>query len=112
MRIHLIDIEQKTEAQDPVTGAITETWAALHRDIYADIKPLSVRDFIQSQANQSEVTARIEFGHIAGLNAAMRIVGKCGCHEGKIYNPRGFLEDAETGQDYITAPCSEGVNSG
>lgn len=110
--VHLVNIQQKTTAQDPVSGAPKETWANLYTGIFCDIKPLSVRDFIQSRAGQSEVTARIVLPYLPGLNATLRIVAQCGCHAGRIYNPAGFLEDDQTGQEYITAPCSEGVNEG
>lgn len=110
--IHLVDIEERTQTQDSVTGEITETWSALYEDIFCDIAPLSVKDFIQSRAHQSEVTVRIKLPYLTGLDAAMRIVGKCGCHLNKVYNPEGFLEDPVTGQEYITVPCSQGVNSG
>lgn len=112
MMIHLVDIEQKTNTQDAVTGGVTESWAVLHGSIFCDIEPLSVRDFIQSRAIQSDISVRIKFPYLTGLDSSMRIVGKCGCHSGKIYNPHGFLEDSITGQEYITAPCSEGVNEG
>lgn len=112
MMIHLVDIEQKTESQNTTTGEVTDTWTVLHADIFCDIKPLSVRDFVQSRAHQSEVTVRVVLPYLPGLDATMRLVGKCGCHSGKIYNPSGFLEDDKTGQEYITAPCSEGVNNG
>lgn len=112
MMIHLVDIEHKTQTQDPVTGEATETWTKLHRDVYCDIKPLSVRDFIQSRADQSEISVRIVIDAFTGLDPTMRLVGVCGCHRGKIYNPEGFLEDPGTGQEYITVPCSQGVNNG
>lgn len=110
--IHLVDIEQNTPTQDTTTGEQTDSWSALYEDIFCDIVPVSVKDFIQSQAHQSEVSVRIKLPYLTGLSADMRIVAKCGCHSGKIYNPAGFLEDAETGQEYITVPCSQGVNNG
>jgi hypothetical protein len=33
-------------------------------------------------------------------------------HNGKIYNPAGFLQDMVSGLSYLTIPCSEGVNAG
>lgn len=110
--VHLVDIEEKTNTQDPSTGELTETWSILYADVLCDIKPVSVREFIQSQAMQSQITARITIPFLEGLDASMRIVGVCGCHAGKIYNPEGFLGDPVTGQEYLTAPCSEGVNNG
>lgn len=112
MMIHLVNIEQKTQSQDPLTGEVTDTWATLHEGIFCDIKPLSVRDFVQSKAHQSAVTVRVVLPYLQGLDSTMRIVAQCGCHSGRIYNPEGFLEDPETGQEYLTAPCSEGVNEG
>lgn len=110
--IHLINIETKTNTQDTITGEITESWAVLHENIYCDIEPLSVKDFIQSQSVQSGVSVRIKIPYLAGLDSAQRIVAQCECHSGKTYNPAGFLEDPNTGQEYITVPCSQGVNTG
>lgn len=109
---HVINIQQKTQTQNATTGAITETWTTLHSNIRASIKPVSVRDFIQSRAEQSEISVRIQVPYIPGLDSTMRIVGVCDCHQGKIYNPAGWLEDDETGFDWLTAPCSQGVNEG
>ena len=102
-----IDIEKRVETQDPDTGAIVVTWEPVCRNIAASIEPLSVREFISSAALQSEITTRIVIRHRKGLDASMRIV-----HQGKIYNPAGWLPDHESGKDYLTAPCREGVNQG
>lgn len=112
MMIHLVDIEQNTPTQDTTTGILTDSWSAVYQDIFCDISPLSVKDYLQSKAHQSDVSVRIKLPYLTGLSADMRIVGKCGCHSGRIYNPEGFLEDPDTGQEYITAPCSQGVNDG
>jgi len=29
-----------------------------------------------------------------------------------VFNPEGYFEDQESGLEYITAPCSRGVNDG
>ena len=108
---HVIDIEEKIQAQDPVTGEVTVSWQAVHTGVRASIEPLSVRDYIQSSANQSEISVRIGFRFMPDLDPAMRIVGRCPCHN-KIYNPEAFLEDAHSGLEYLTAPCSQGVNEG
>lgn len=115
--IHLVDIQQPVESQDSETGAITIDWASVASDIFCDIEPLSVKDLIQSNAHQAKFTVRITLPYLGidssgDLNAKMRIIGKCDCHFGKIYNPEGFLGDNQTGQQWITVPCSEGVNEG
>lgn len=110
--IHLVDIEQQIQTQDSVTGEITIAWTAFKSGVFCDIAPLSVKDFIQSQSIQSDISVRIKLPYLTGLDASMRIIGKCGCHLDKVYNPKGFLEDPDTGQEYITVPCSQGVNAG
>ena len=104
---HRIDIQQKQTAQDPVTGEQTDTWVTLWEKVPAAIEPLSAREFIAAQAMQSQITARIVIRYRAGLDATMRIL-----HNGKIYNPAGFLPDMVSGLSYLTIPCSEGVNVG
>ena len=111
-RTHLVNIEQNTPIQDMGTGEMVPDWNVLHENIYAAISPLSVRGYLQSKADQSDVSVRIEIDYISGLDSSMRIVGACGCHSGKIYNPTGILEDDITGQEYLTIPCSQGVNQG
>lgn len=109
---HVVNIEQRSESQDSVTGEIATSWSVLHRDVRASIEPLSVKDFIQSGASQSDVNTRIKIRYLSGLNKSMRIIATCDCHIGRIYSPKEFLEDNETGQTYLTIPCSYGVNQG
>lgn len=104
---HRVDIQSKSNVQDPVTGEITTTWVNTWTAVPASIEPLSAREFIAAQAVQSMVTARITLRYRAGLDASMRIV-----HKGTIYNPAGFLADPDSGIEYVTIPCSTGTNSG
>ncbi len=104
---HRVDFERRVDVQDPDTGAVTPTWLKVASAVPASIEPLSVREFMAGQAVQSEVTTRIVVRYRDGLEAAMRIrVG------GRIYNPHGFLADTDSGRDYLTIPCSDGVNEG
>jgi SPP1 family predicted phage head-tail adaptor len=104
---HRVDIQKRKRNQDAATGAVNLTWLTVWADVPAAIEPLSVRDYIASQANQSEVTARIVIRYRDGLTADMRIK-----HGTKIYNPAGWLPDPDSGLEYLTAPCSQGVNDG
>jgi SPP1 family predicted phage head-tail adaptor len=104
---HRITIQRPVNTQDPLTGAITPTWENVVTDLAAEIAPLSVREFIASQSMQSQITARIVIRYRAGLDATMRIL-----HGSKIYNPAGWLPDPDSGLEWLTAPCSEGVNDG
>ena len=92
--------------QDPVTGAVTPTWQ-LFAEVWGAVEPLSAREFRESQANQSEISARVTIRHLPGVTAAMRVV-----HRGQTYNIRGVLSDRDSGIEYLTLPVSVGVNEG
>lgn len=111
---HVVTVQEATHARDPVTGEVTVTWSdvANAADLPAAIKPSSVRQFLESRADQAEITERIIIRYLSGLTANMRLVGVCTCHDGVIFNPRGMLPDNETGVEYITIPCDRGVNQG
>lgn len=110
--IHLVDIEDRRDAQNPETGAMEEKWKPFATNVFAKITPVSVREFIASNQKQGEVTARIVIGFRDGLTASMRIVGKSRPYAGRLFNVHGWLNDPETGVNYVTAPCSEGPSAG
>lgn len=109
---HRVNVQQPTNTQNPVTGEVSKTWTTLHSCVPCAIEPMSVKDFQQSRATQSDVSVRVVMRYISGLTDTMRLVATCGCHSGKVYNPQGWLEDMESGREYVTAPCSQGVNEG
>lgn len=74
--------------------------------MWAAIEPLSAREFVQSAAGQSEVTARITI-RTRDILATDRIA-----YRGVVYNIRGVLPDKESGLEYITLPVGTGVNEG
>lgn len=104
---HRITIQKPVSSQDAETGQVTTNWVAVAADIAAAIEPVSVREFVAAQAMQSQVTARIVIRYRAGLTAQMRIL-----HGSRVYNPQGWLSDPDSGLEFLTAPCSEGVNQG
>lgn len=104
---HRIDLDEKQIKQDQETGDSKETWIEFAKNVPAKISPLSVREYLSSQAMQSQVTTRITIRSRSGLKAALRIR-----HNGKIYNPQGWFADPDSGLEYVTAPCTEGVNNG
>lgn len=102
---HRVSIERIVRTQDEDTGAITETWTEVAK-VWAAIEPLSAREFVQSAAGQSEVTARITI-RTREILATDRIA-----HRGVVYNIRGVLPDKDSGLEYITLPVGTGVNEG
>lgn len=99
-------LQRKSYEQDPHSGAMVETWQDM-ANVWASIEPLSVREFIASQAMQAEITARAVIRYRADMEATMRLI-----HRGKIYNIIGILADKNSGLEYQTLTLSEGVNDG
>lgn len=103
---HRVTIQRLSDGvQDPMTGDIVSAWVDL-KTVWASVEPLSVREFIQAGASQSEVTTRITMRK-TDVRAADRIL-----HRGKVFNVAGVLADPKSGLEYITCPCTEGVNDG
>lgn len=99
------------ELQDPVTGEIPREWVEV-ATVWAEIAPISGREFIMSQAIQSQVTARITIRHRDDVDASMRAVHARKGRPDVVYNIKGVLNDVESGLEYITLPCSQGTGNG
>jgi len=104
---HRVTIESRTDQQDPDYGGITPKWTAVHENVWAAIEPISGREFIAGDAKQSQIIARITIRYKADITASHRIV-----HGTKIYNIEAVLPDKDSGIEFLTLPCSEGVNEG
>jgi len=102
---HRVSIERISHVQDATTGAVVETWAEIAK-VWAAVEPLSAREFVQSAAGQSEVTARITI-RTRDILATDRII-----YRGTVYNIRGVLADKDSGLEYITLPVGAGLNEG
>ena len=105
---HRITFQSPGMTQDPVTGEMIPGWANLWEKVPASVEPLSVKDFIASQANQSQISARIVIRYREGVLPTMRIL-----HRGLIYNIEGpALPDPNSGLEFLTLAVSSGVNDG
>jgi SPP1 family predicted phage head-tail adaptor len=103
---HRITLQKPVKTQSPATGAVINTWADV-ATLWADVTDVSVREFVAAQAGQSEVTARITIRYRDDVTNKNRIV-----YRGRIYNIYGVLADDKSGSEYLTLPCSQGVNDG
>ena len=112
-RVRIDQLENLLDSNGEViqddAGQVAQTWAEV-ATVWAAIEPLSAREFIQSQATQSQITARVIIRFRDGLNAAMRLVHVRRDRDDVIYNPHGFLADKESGLEYLTIPVSAGVS--
>jgi SPP1 family predicted phage head-tail adaptor len=102
---HRVQLQRSVQVQDPVTGDLSSSWVDVAK-VWAAVEPLSAREFTASSAVQSAITTRITIRY-RQVDASMRIL-----HLGRIYNIEGVLADKDSGLEYLTLPCSEGVNEG
>lgn len=106
---HRIEIQEyRYISQDPVTGAEIRQWQRFH-ECWASVEPLSVRELVAAQANQSKVTMRVKIRYVDGIDAGMRIVRKVRGVE-QILNIEGVQPDPDSGLEWLTLPCSAGVS--
>jgi SPP1 family predicted phage head-tail adaptor len=103
---HRVILQNVQPVQDTTTGEVSDEWADV-ATVWAAVEPLSVREFTAAQAVQSKVTTMIIIRYRQGVDASMRIL-----FDDKIYNIEGILADKKSGKEYLTLPCSEGVNNG
>lgn len=85
--------------QDVAWEEVATVWAA--------IEPLSARESMLAEQVQSKVNARIIIRARDDIRASMRAV-----HGSMIYNVEGVIRDPDSGQEWMTLPCSTGINEG
>jgi SPP1 family predicted phage head-tail adaptor len=103
---HRIDIDAPGGVQDPDSGEVTTGWAPFAVDVPAEVVPLSGREFIQSEAGQHEVTARMTIRYMPGVEPTMRVR-----FDGDTYSISAVLPDP-TGRRHITLMVSRGLGDG
>ena len=79
MRAGLLDqrvtLEQPVEVRDADYGTANKTWSPV-ATVWAAVEPLSGREFILNQEQQSELTARVRLRYsteVAGITPKMRV---------------------------------------
>lgn len=97
--------------QNPETGETPREWVEVET-VWAEIVPISGREFLQSQALQAQVTARIVIRHRDDVEPNMRAVHVRKNRPDVVYNIKGVLADPETGLEYLTLPVSTGTGNG
>lgn len=70
---HPVEIQHKSWVQDPLTGEMREDWTTYAR-VWAAVEDLSGREFWAAQQVQSEVTTRVRFRYLPGVEPSMRVL--------------------------------------
>lgn len=100
---HKVQLQTRVETQDATTGEMGVAWVTT-AEPWAEIVPMSAREFIAAQAEQSEVRGRIVIRYRSNVDASMRVV-----YRGEHYVIHGVMRDAESGREHLTLMVGAGV---
>lgn len=110
---HRVCVQELTEVQDTNTGAITYTWEPAISDdgtvlngVPAEVLTGAGKEFVQSEAIQGQIAARINMRWFPGLTQKHRIVW-----DTNIFNITSIETDITARQEYRLR-CSAGVSDG
>lgn len=70
---HLVTIQTPVETQNSF-GEPEVRWQDLHTNIWANIMPISGREYFAAKQTVAEVSARIVMRYVEGITAKMKIV--------------------------------------
>jgi SPP1 family predicted phage head-tail adaptor len=102
---HRVVIQYPFEVQDSNNGAMGIDWRTL-ATVWAAIEPISAKEFVAAQADQTNVTTRIMIRKRTDVNFTHRIFHPS---SGDYFDIRGVIPDKDTGKEYLTLACAEGV---
>lgn len=108
---HRVALQRPAYTQNPVTGSQTLTWVTV-ATVWCHIAPLRAREYIASQATQSEVSAELFIRFRRDVEPTWRAVHMVNGVAYTIYNIQGVLQDAVTGMEHLKLMCRSGVNDG
>lgn len=100
---HWVALQSPGTTQDATTGEMIEHWATV-AEVWAEVVPMSAREFQAAAAEQSEVRGRMTIRYRDDVDATMRVM-----HRGKVYAIHGVMEDADSMREHLTLMVGEGV---
>jgi SPP1 family predicted phage head-tail adaptor len=98
---HRITLQSIVTTKDS-NGDTLEEWVD-QGSVWAEVVPLSAKEFINSSSFNSKIVARITIRK-REVEANWRILFR-----GKYYNVEGVLPDPVSGLEYLTLPVSYGI---
>lgn len=102
---HRVTIEQYDAGGKDADGFELPSQWSVHSKLWAKITPLSSKDLLSAQAEQSEVTARMMVRYNTAINTTMRVIWK-----GQTFAiDSDGLDDNEDGYTYTTFNLRSGV---
>lgn len=101
----LVDIADSSGEVQDSNGDPVQEWVDV-ATVWAAIEPVSGREFIAAQAEQSKVVARVVIRYRNDIDSAMRLFHP---YKQFYYNIEAILPDKESGLEYLTVLVSEGI---
>ena len=104
---HRVTIEKYMKGGRDDDGYNLPSQWVFYRKLWAKVTPLSSKDLMSAQAEQSEVTARMMVRYNTEIDTTMRVIWK-----GRTYaiDSEG-LDDNEDGMTYTTFNLSSGIEN-
>lgn len=99
---HRVELWSQNTTQD-VNGNPVFVWSP-QGSVWAEVVPLSAREFVSAAAMQSKVVARITLRYRSDIQPTWKIRFRS-----IWYNIEGVLPDAVSGLEYMTLPVSYGI---
>lgn len=94
---HRVKLHRKISSRSPTGAVRTAQWEHV-LTLWAEVTPLSVKDVINAQAVQTNITARAKIRYRTDVDSAMRLE-----HAGRMYEIVGEpLADNGSGREYLT----------
>ena len=103
---HKVQLQAKQITQDPNTGEMVDSWVTIAQP-WAEIVPMSGREFMAAGAEQSEVRGRIVIRYRDDIDATWRVV-----YRGKAYAIFAVMPDEVSGREHLNLMTGEGVRLG
>jgi len=97
-----ITIQQVTETKNSF-GEVSEAWST-YNTVWAEIKPISGKEYFNAESVQSEVTHKIKTRYLSGITTKMRI-----SYDSRVFDIETVINIDERSR-YIEMMCTENVD--
>lgn len=97
-RVTLLSLQS---AQDDSDGQIEEAFVPI-AEVWADVRMVSGREYMQADSAQSKIVATIRIRHRDDVVATMRVL-----YGLRTFHVDAVLDDPASGREWLTLACSE-----
>lgn len=104
-------LDSNGDEEQADNGEVLREWVPV-AEVWAQVEPLSAREFIQSSTTQAQVIARVTIRFRTDIQPTDRLVHVRLNYPNVVYQIEGILPDKDSGLEYLTIPVSAGVNDG